>query len=92
MDLVRAPSPSRNAILSDLAELWAEVLGAESVSPEDDFFALGGDSLKATILAAAIEETLRVVVDPIDIFDWPRLSEFAGLSVFDPDAIEEGVL
>ena len=35
--------------------LFAEALGLESVAPDDDFFALGGDSLKAIRLFARIE-------------------------------------
>jgi aryl carrier-like protein len=30
-----------------LAEIWLEVLGADTVTPDDNFFALGGSSLKA---------------------------------------------
>ncbi|WP_309711534.1 non-ribosomal peptide synthetase/type I polyketide synthase [Armatimonas sp.] len=38
-----------------LEALFAEALGLESVAPDDDFFALGGDSLKAIRLFAQIE-------------------------------------
>ncbi|MCX6366320.1 MAG: amino acid adenylation domain-containing protein [Armatimonadetes bacterium] len=38
-----------------LEALFAEALGLESVAPDDDFFALGGDSLKAIRLFARIE-------------------------------------
>jgi amino acid adenylation domain-containing protein len=40
-----------------LAALWTEVLGLQSApGPEDDFFALGGDSLRALYLLTCIEE------------------------------------
>lgn len=40
-----------------LAEIWTEVLGVERVGLYDNFFALGGDSLKAVQLFAQIEKT-----------------------------------
>ncbi len=38
-----------------LAEIWREVLGVRRVGATDDFFELGGDSLGATQLLAAVE-------------------------------------
>jgi acyl carrier protein len=45
----------------------AEVTGVETVTPEDSFLEIGGDSLKAILLASAIEERLGIVVDLVDI-------------------------
>ncbi|SEP94881.1 non-ribosomal peptide synthetase [Lentzea albida] len=39
-----------------LAEIWRDVLGAEQIGPDDDFFALGGDSLLAIRVIATAEE------------------------------------
>ena len=38
--------PARNELEEVLADLWMEVLGLEKVGVRDNFFALGGDSLK----------------------------------------------
>ncbi|MGE8655509.1 MAG: amino acid adenylation domain-containing protein [Achromobacter sp.] len=38
----------------ELAALWAQVLGCERVSRHDDFFQLGGDSLRATRLVESL--------------------------------------
>ncbi|HEX5725816.1 MAG TPA: amino acid adenylation domain-containing protein, partial [Longimicrobiaceae bacterium] len=43
-----------------LAALWAEVLGVERVGVRDDFFALGGHSLRATQVAARVREAFGV--------------------------------
>ncbi len=42
-----------------LSELWAEVLGVDLVGIHDDFFELGGDSLRATQLAAKMSSVLQ---------------------------------
>ena len=49
----------RTPMEATLARLWAEVLGVERTSIHDGFFDLGGTSLKATRLLAAIERAVR---------------------------------
>jgi len=44
----------RDPLEQELAALWAEVLGCERVSRHDDFFQLGGDSLRATRLVESL--------------------------------------
>lgn len=45
-----------------LAEIWSDVLNVGPVGPDDDFFALGGDSLAAAEIVARIElETGRAL-------------------------------
>lgn len=52
-----------------LARLWENVLDAQEVSPEDDFFALGGNSMTATRLITRIHETFGVRVPLRAVFD-----------------------
>ena len=49
-----------NAMEETLARLWSEVLGVERVGVHDDFFALGGHSLKAIQLVSRIRRELAV--------------------------------
>ncbi|WP_123062640.1 non-ribosomal peptide synthetase/type I polyketide synthase [Paenibacillus amylolyticus] len=51
------------------AQLWQELLGCESVTSEDDFFQLGGHSLKAITLASRVKETFGVAMGLEDVFD-----------------------
>ena len=51
--------------------LFAEVLQAPDVDLDDDFFALGGDSLIAIGLIARIEETFGVAPEVGTVFDDP---------------------
>lgn len=60
-----------------VAEILASILAVESISADDDFFKLGGDSLAATVLMAAIEHIHGVVIDPVEIFERPRIGEFS---------------
>lgn len=46
---------NESATRKRLRELWAETLGIRWTGPEDDFFALGGDSLAATRLLVLLE-------------------------------------
>ncbi|WP_330461224.1 amino acid adenylation domain-containing protein [Streptomyces sp. NBC_00820] len=43
-----------------LADLWARALGLESVATHEDFFFLGGNSIKATLLASRIRQEWQV--------------------------------
>ena len=42
---IPAPSEPSKTLEKALAEIWAEILGYESIEFDDDFYALGGDSM-----------------------------------------------
>ncbi|UCH98088.1 MAG: non-ribosomal peptide synthetase, partial [Candidatus Aminicenantes bacterium] len=76
----------RNSIEKKLAAIWSEVLGRDashaSPSPigiDDNFFDLGGHSLKATILTAKIYKELNIKVPLAEVFKHPTIK---GLSFF----------
>lgn len=54
-----------------LAELWGEVLEQAGVGIDDDFFELGGDSLSAIELVAAIAEDQGVELRVEDLIEAP---------------------
>jgi amino acid adenylation domain-containing protein len=72
-----APTVADGA-LKVLADLWQGVLGVEQVSAEDDFFALGGDSLLA-IRVAAEASAAGLPLALTDLFSTPTLGELAAL-------------
>jgi amino acid adenylation domain-containing protein len=73
-DVVREPrTPSEAA----LCALFAEVLGRERVGIDDDFFALGGQSLMATRLANRIRAAFGRNVSTRTIFEAPSVSVLA---------------
>lgn len=62
-----------------LTAIWQEVLGVETISIEDDFFRLGGESLKAIQVVARISRNLGVTVTLKTFFTLQtirRISEF----------------
>ncbi|WP_459546692.1 amino acid adenylation domain-containing protein [Nocardia sp. X0981] len=60
-----------------IAEVFAEVLGVGSVGADDSFFALGGDSLVATRVAARLGTALDTEVPVRWLFETPRVSQLA---------------
>jgi acyl-CoA synthetase (AMP-forming)/AMP-acid ligase II/acyl carrier protein len=64
-----------------LAGIWAEVLGCPRISVNDNFFALGGDSLVATRLISQIRKRLNVAVEIRTLFQAGTLEEFVRLFV-----------
>ncbi len=53
----------RDDVERRLQELWAELLGRPGIGRDDDFFALGGDSLLVARLVGRMREQLPEVVD-----------------------------
>ncbi|MDI3405128.1 amino acid adenylation domain-containing protein [Streptomyces cavernicola] len=72
----------RDAREQDLCALFAEVLDlpADGVGIDDDFFALGGHSLKAAQLAARISARLGVEVPPAALYRAPTVAALTELA------------
>jgi len=60
-----------------LAQVWQDFLGYESIGINDDFFEIGGDSLKATVLLARIHKQLDVKIPINEIFIRPTIRKLA---------------
>nr|WP_280384294.1 non-ribosomal peptide synthetase [Nocardia wallacei] len=70
----RAPSTPIEEIV---AGVFAEVLGMERVGADDDFFALGGNSLIATQVVARLSAALDTRVSVRTLFDTPSVAALA---------------
>nr|HMQ61520.1 phosphopantetheine-binding protein [Flavilitoribacter sp.] len=57
--------------------IWQEVLGHEKISMDDDFFDLGGHSLKAVQIISRIISEFRITLEVKDIFDHTTIRQLA---------------
>ncbi len=69
----------RNSIERALADIWADALGVATIGIDDDFFALGGQSLLAMRLATRIHHELCVRIPVRWIFEHPTIAALAPL-------------
>ena len=70
----RAP---RTEMERQLCQVFARVLGVEAVDPEESFFDLGGDSLRAMRLVGEMEHDLSVSVGVGTLMARPTVAELA---------------
>ncbi|NUF07908.1 hypothetical protein G8D97_23400, partial [Bacillus sp. SPB7] len=67
----------RTSIELKLVEIWKEVLSLKQVGIRDNFFDIGGHSLKATSLAAKIYKILNLRVSVRQIFNHPTIEQLS---------------
>ncbi len=68
----------RDAVEEKLARIWAEVLDRDNFGIDDNFFHLGGHSLKATLLLSKVYKKLGVKIPLDKIFEMVTIRELAG--------------
>jgi amino acid adenylation domain-containing protein len=73
---LRAP---RDAFETRLARVWERILGVESLGLDDNFFDVGGHSLLAVALVAAVEKEFRRCLSPASLLAAPTLGQMADL-------------
>jgi acyl transferase domain-containing protein/SAM-dependent methyltransferase len=75
-DTAGAPADSPHRVL---AEIWCEVLGVATVSAEDDFYELGGESLTSIYLMGRVRDRLEVSVPVTAFTERPTYAHLLGL-------------
>jgi tyrocidine synthetase-1 len=76
---VQVPALPSNDTESQLLNIWKTVLGASTVSPDDNFFEIGGNSIK---VIKVYEKLNAIFVDSIsisDLYDNPTVRKQASL-------------
>ncbi|MCU0289442.1 MAG: condensation domain-containing protein, partial [Acidobacteria bacterium] len=69
----------RDEVEKKLVDIWSEILGIrrETIGIEDNFFHLGGHSLKATLMASRIQKEFKVKLPLAEIFKQPTVKGLA---------------
>ncbi|MDQ3196302.1 MAG: AMP-binding protein [Pseudomonadota bacterium] len=91
--LTKARIAPRNEIERIIAELYAEVLKTVEFGVDDNFFALGSDSLRAAQVAVRIQAIFDIDLTSALIFKQPTVAELAVavagmLANTDPESLE----
>ena len=60
-----------------IAEVWRKMLGVETVGREDDFIALGGDSISVMLMADELEKAFGIQTDTAELYRRKKLSALA---------------
>lgn len=72
--IIAAP---KDEIEKKILDIWISVLHKESISTTDNFFEIGGDSIKAAYIINKIYKELGVVLPVKDIFEEPTVRALA---------------
>jgi acyl carrier protein len=73
---VPVPAPAPSGLADQVRELWAAAIGVADLDGDQDFFALGGDSLIAVELISQVRDRFGVDLSIGAIFDFPTLGSF----------------
>jgi amino acid adenylation domain-containing protein len=71
-----AATGPRTLLQDAVGEIWCSILGVATFQRDDNFFALGGHSLKAISLMSAINRTCHVSLPLATIFENPGAGQF----------------
>ncbi|WP_010248522.1 non-ribosomal peptide synthetase [Acetivibrio cellulolyticus] len=87
VDLRKLPEPNgytdteyeapTNELEEKFASIWQDVLGVEKIGINDNFFDLGGHSLKATVLVSRIHKEMNIEIPIMEVFGKPTIKEMA---------------
>lgn len=89
IDRKSLPSPEENiqtgseyiepqtGVEKQLLPIWQDVLAVKKISVKDHFFDVGGNSLRATKLAAKINQKLNIRISVRNVFEWQTIEQMA---------------
>ncbi|MCP5103044.1 MAG: amino acid adenylation domain-containing protein [bacterium] len=66
----------RSPVETVMVQVWQEILGIEQVGIDDGYFALGGDSVRAIQIAAALQQK-QLKMEIADLFKYPTIAQLS---------------
>ena len=79
----------KNDLEALVAEIYVDVLGSQQVGSGDNFFALGGDSLRATQVISRVRSLLAVNLSIATVFTKPTVAELAKEIAASAESLDE---
>ena len=70
-------SSSPSALEQAIVQAWRQVLHVEHIGPDDNFFDLGGDSLKLLAVHSGLQKTLAADIAVLDLFEFTTVRHLA---------------
>ena len=87
--LMREFVTPRNELEKKVATIFAEVLGLTQVGVNDNFFALGGDSLRATRVTLRLRTAFQVNFPIVGLFKKPTVAELSDEITRSTEAVDQ---
>lgn len=63
------------SLTNNLIDIWHEVLKSEKITPHDNFFDLGGDSIQIALVKTMIKQKLNLEISITDLFQFPTIQQ-----------------
>ncbi|HXT71527.1 MAG TPA: amino acid adenylation domain-containing protein [Vicinamibacterales bacterium] len=86
LDRAKLPAPAHEGVIESdsesphvdlLCAIVREVLSVPAVSPDDDFFEIGGHSLAAMRLVSRAQRVFGVALPVVEVFQYPKMRDLA---------------
>jgi amino acid adenylation domain-containing protein len=75
---VRIDGSHEDDLLVTIRSVWEEILGISHIKEVDDFFELGGDSIRAALAVNRLQESLGQVLYVAGVFEHSVLDDYVG--------------
>jgi acyl-CoA synthetase (AMP-forming)/AMP-acid ligase II/acyl carrier protein len=82
----------RNDLEQTITDLFSEVLGLDGIGVHDNFFSLGGDSIRGTQLIGRLQAGMHVELPVVLLFQKPTIAELSEHIAASSDYIEADAL
>ncbi|MCX6582995.1 MAG: amino acid adenylation domain-containing protein [Candidatus Aminicenantes bacterium] len=81
----------RDEVETKLVTIWQEILQVQPIGIHDNFFSIGGHSLKATLLVSQVHKAFNVKFPLRRVFSGPTIKEFAVFIRHEKSSIYENI-